>query len=189
MRFRPRSNAASCRLSASIRWIRSPVQPLGPAGRPPASAERLRCLPGAGIHSVRAQSHQLAADRHHGLQFRRLSRDQLRSRHPDLVTYAVSMSGAFDIPQRFLDGYYDQNAYFTARSIICRSLSDQWFLEHFRRNYYVLAVGNQRSAVRSECEAGACARRQAASRIVLDVWEGFGHDWPWWYKWRRSFSL
>src|ERR1035438_5746417 len=28
-------------------------------------------------------------------------------RHPDLVTYAVSMSGAFDMPRRFLDGYYD----------------------------------------------------------------------------------
>src|ERR1035441_1375568 len=32
-------------------------------------------------------------------------------RHPDLVTYAVSMSGAFDMPRRFLDGYYDNNAY------------------------------------------------------------------------------
>ena len=33
-------------------------------------------------------------------------------RHPDIVTYAVSMSGAFNIPKRFLDGYYNQNAYF-----------------------------------------------------------------------------
>jgi esterase/lipase superfamily enzyme len=24
---------------------------------------------------------------------------------------------------------------------------------------------------------------------VLDVWEGFGHDWPWWYKMAGKFFL
>ena len=32
-------------------------------------------------------------------------------KHPDVVTYCVSMSGAFDIHQ-FLDGYYDDDCYF-----------------------------------------------------------------------------
>ena len=24
---------------------------------------------------------------------------------------------------------------------------------------------------------------------VMDVWEGFGHDWPWWYKMAEKFFL
>ena len=41
-------------------------------------------------------------------------------RHPDLVTYAVSMSAAFDIPQRFLDGHYDDKRLpAQSRSTIC----------------------------------------------------------------------
>ena len=36
-------------------------------------------------------------------------------RHPDMVPYAVSLSGAFDVPKRFLDGFYNQDAYFHSR--------------------------------------------------------------------------
>src|SRR5690242_11314923 len=35
-------------------------------------------------------------------------------RHPEIVTYAVSMSGAFDIPKRFLNGFYNNDAYFNS---------------------------------------------------------------------------
>ncbi len=64
-------------------------------------------------------------------------------RHPDMVTYAVSMSGAFDIPQRFLDGYYNDDAYLHSPARLpARTLNDPWFLERIRSNYYVLAVGN-----------------------------------------------
>ena len=34
-------------------------------------------------------------------------------RHPDVVQYCYSMSGAFDIKQ-FLDGYFDQDCYFNS---------------------------------------------------------------------------
>ena len=64
------------------------------------------------------------------------------------------MSGAFDIPQRFLNGYYNADAYLHSPLDYLPSLSDEWFLERIRRNYYVLAVGNQdplfdQNAVRS----------------------------------------
>ena len=107
-------------------------------------------------------------------------------RHPDLVTYAVSMSGAFDIPHRFLNGYYDQNAYFHAPLDYLPNLNDSWFLERFRRNYYVLAVGNQDPLfdenVRLAHEFGM---KQVPH--VLDVWEGFGHDWRWWHQMAAKF--
>ena len=107
-------------------------------------------------------------------------------RHPDLVTYAVSMSGAFDIPKRFLNGYYDQNAYFHSPLDYLRNLDDGWFLERFHRNYYVLAAGNHDP----QFDQNVQLAHEFGSRQIphlLDVWEGFGHDWPWWHQMAVKF--
>ena len=107
-------------------------------------------------------------------------------RHPDIVTYAVSMSGAFDIARRFLDGYYDQNAYFHSPLDYLPNLNDDWFLERFRRNYYVLAVGNHDPLFDQNVKL---AHELGVKQIphILDVWEGFGHDWPWWQRMAAKF--
>ena len=78
--------------------------------------------------------YRLAAAGYHAMNF--------ALRHPDLVAYVVSMSGAFDIPKRFLNGYYDQNAYFNSPLDSLPQLGDGWFLDTYRHNYYVLATGN-----------------------------------------------
>jgi esterase/lipase superfamily enzyme len=100
-------------------------------------------------------------------------------RHPDLVTYAVSMSGAFDIPKRFLNGYYDANAYFHSPLDYLPNLTDEWYLERFRQNYYVLATGNHDPLFDQSVKL---AHEFGTHQIphLLDVCEGFGHDWPWW---------
>jgi esterase/lipase superfamily enzyme len=106
-------------------------------------------------------------------------------RHPDLVTYAVSMSGAFDIPKRFLDGYYDQNAYFHSPLDYLPRMED-WFLEQSRRNYFVLAIGNQDPLFDQNVKL---AHELGTKQIphLMDVWEGFGHDWPWWHQMAAKF--
>jgi len=109
-------------------------------------------------------------------------------RHPDIVTYAVSMSGAFDIPRRFLGGYYDQNAYFHAPLDYLPNLNDGWYLERFRRNYYVLAVGNHDSLFDQNVRMAHQFGLKGVPH-VLDVWEGFGHDWPWWRQMAAKFFL
>ena len=110
-------------------------------------------------------------------------------RHPDLVTYAVSMSGAFDIPRRFLDGYYDENAYFHApldylpnceRRLVAGTDS--------RRNYYVLAVGNHDPLFDQNVKLAHALGVKEIPHI-LDVWEGFGHDWPWWHRMAEKFFV
>lgn len=109
-------------------------------------------------------------------------------RHPDLVTYAVSMSGAFDIPKRFLDGFYDTNAYFHSPLDYLPNTEDTWFLEHYRKNYYVLVVGNHDPLFDNNVKmAHAFGAKQVPH--VLDVWEGFGHDWPWWHQMAAKFFL
>jgi esterase/lipase superfamily enzyme len=109
-------------------------------------------------------------------------------RHPELVTYAVSMSRAFDIPERLLDGYYDTNAYLHSPLDYLPNLSDPWFFEHFRSHYYVLAIGNQDPLFDQNVKmAHVLVTKQIPH--LLDVWEGFGHDWPWWYKMAQKCFL
>jgi len=107
-------------------------------------------------------------------------------RHPDVVTGAVSMSGAFDIHQ-FLDGYYDDNCYYNCPPDFLPNLTDPWYLDRYRRQKLVLATG----------EADICrdenirlAGIMSAKEIPhwLDVWgNGTGHDWPWWQQMAIKF--
>ncbi len=107
-------------------------------------------------------------------------------RHPDLVAYAVSMSGAFDIPNRFLNGYYDENAYYNAPLEYVPNLGEGWLLDQIRRNKLVLAVGNHDPLFDQNVKM---AHMLGTKRIphVLDVWQGFGHDWPWWQQMAEKF--
>lgn len=109
-------------------------------------------------------------------------------RHPDIVTYAVSMSAAFNIPERFLDGYHDQTVYFHAPLEYLPNLEDGWFLERFRRNYYVLVVGNHDPLFDQNVKLAHVFGSKAIPHL-LDVWEGFGHDWPWWHGMAAKFFL
>jgi len=108
-------------------------------------------------------------------------------RHPDLVTQAVSMGGAFDIHQ-FLDGHYDDNCYFNCPPDFLPNLNDDWYLRRYRtRVRMVLATGE-----RDVCldENLRLARIMEFKQIPhwIDVWgHGTGHDWPWWQEMARKF--
>ncbi len=107
-------------------------------------------------------------------------------RHPDLVTYAVSMSGAFDIPKRFLNGFYNEDAYFHSPLDYLPNLDDGYLLERIRRNFHVLATGNGDPLFDQNVKLA----HELGSKGIphsLDVWEGFGHDWPWWHRMAEKF--
>jgi esterase/lipase superfamily enzyme len=107
-------------------------------------------------------------------------------RHPDIATYAVSMSAAFDIPQRFLDGFYNEDAYFHSPLDNLPGLDDPWFLERYRRNYHVLVVGNHDPLFDNNVKLAHLFGSKGVPHL-LDVWEGFGHDWPWWQHMAQKF--
>jgi esterase/lipase superfamily enzyme len=109
-------------------------------------------------------------------------------RHPDIVTYSVSMSGGFDIPKRFLDGHYDQNAYFHSPLDYLPGLTDAWFLDQIRRNYYVLATG-QGDPLLDQSVSLARIFDSKGIPHLLDIWDGFGHDWPWWHGMAAKFFM
>jgi esterase/lipase superfamily enzyme len=108
-------------------------------------------------------------------------------RHPDLVTHAVSMGGAFDIHQ-FLDGYYDDNCYFNCPPDFLPNLTDDWYLSRFRtRLHIVLATGEDDVCLPENLRL---ARIMQAKQIPhwLDVWgDHTGHDWPWWQRMARKY--
>ena len=63
-------------------------------------------------------------------------------RHPDVFTSCIAMGGAFDIT-RFLDGYYDQDAYLLCPPHFLPGLDDQWFLDRYPAKQ--VGAGHRRS--------------------------------------------
>ena len=110
----------------------------------------------------------------------------LALRHPDLVTRAVSMGGAFDIHQ-FLNGYYDDNCYFNCPPDFLSSLNDDWYLSRYRNVRMVMATGEQDSCLDDNLRLGRIMESKQIPHW-LDVWgDGTGHDWPWWQSMARKF--
>jgi esterase/lipase superfamily enzyme len=109
-------------------------------------------------------------------------------RHPDLVTYVVSMSGAYNIPRRFLDGFFNLDAYLHSPLDFLPQLHDQHQLGLMRKNYYVMAVGNHDPLFDQNVKLA----HVLGTKLIphkLDVWEGFVHDWPWWHQMLHKFIL
>ena len=107
-------------------------------------------------------------------------------RHPDVVTGAVSMGGAFDIHQ-FLDGYYDDNCYYNCPPDFLPNLTDPWYLDRYRRQKLVLATGETDICLDENIRL---ARIMNAKEIPhwLDVWgDGTGHDWHSWQQMAVKF--
>ena len=67
-------------------------------------------------------------------------------------------------------------------------LEDPWFLDRLRSNYFVLAVGNHDPLFDQNVKL---AHWLGVKNIPhkLDVWEGFGHDWPWWHQMAAKFFV
>jgi esterase/lipase superfamily enzyme len=126
----------------------------------------------------RNQSPELAAT---GCSFGGYHSMNFALRHPDLVSQAVSMGGAFDIHQ-FIDGYYDDNCYYNCPPDFIPNMNDPWHLDRYRRMRIILAAG----------EADVCVEENrrmsgilAAKGIPhwLDIWgDGAIHDWPVWER-------
>jgi esterase/lipase superfamily enzyme len=102
-------------------------------------------------------------------------------RYPEVVTGAVSMSGAFDIHQ-FLDGYYDDNCYYNCPPDFLPGLTDPAYLDRYQRQRLVLATG-ETDICRDENLRLSGIMNSKEIPHWLDVWgDGAGHDWYWWQR-------
>lgn len=109
-------------------------------------------------------------------------------RHPGIVTYAVSMSGAFNIPQRFLEGFHNVDSYLHSPLEYLINVHDGHLLGQMQHNYYVLATGEHDPLFDQNVRLAHALGTQHIPH-KLDVWQGFGHDWPWWQSMAAKFFL
>lgn len=107
-------------------------------------------------------------------------------RRPDTVSHCITMAGAFDIKQ-FLDGYYDENCYFNNPPDYLPNTWDPWYLDRYRRNFYLLATGEHDFCWGENARLADMMRAKGMNHR-LDVWgDGTGHDWPWWEKMAHAY--
>ncbi len=107
-------------------------------------------------------------------------------RHPDVFTGFLSMSGAFDL-SNFLQGYHDQNVYHHQPLQYLHHMSDPWYFERYRRNSYVLAVGDWDICL-GQNDRMAAMMRWKEIPVRYDVWgPRQEHDWPLWQRMIQTY--
>lgn len=105
-------------------------------------------------------------------------------RYPDVFDSTISMSGWFQL-QGFIGDYMDEIVYFHSPLLYISNLSDDWYLEKYRKSQIILSVG------RGSWEEASLANVHAMERVLkakdipawVDYWgPDVSHDWPWWRK-------
>jgi esterase/lipase superfamily enzyme len=100
-------------------------------------------------------------------------------RHPYTFNSCITMGGAFDITQ-FLDGYFDEDCYFLNPPSFFVNMSDDFYLDQFRRNKWVLVTG-EHDICRAANESFSGLLHHKGVPHSLHVWgHGSKHDWPDW---------
>jgi esterase/lipase superfamily enzyme len=107
-------------------------------------------------------------------------------RHPALVSHCVAMSGAYDIHQ-FLNGYYDDNAYFHCPADYLPNLNDEGVLSRMRSMRLILAAGDWDICL-GETQRLSSILNSKGVPHWLDIWSGGRvHDWPLWQEMARKY--
>lgn len=104
-------------------------------------------------------------------------------RHPDLFDVAVALSGVYDV--RFFTGEYhgDEVIYHNSPLDYLWNQEDCWFIDHYRKNRFIVAVGQGAWEEPHVSDTRALERAFQAKSLTgwFDYWgEDVAHDWPWW---------
>ncbi|WP_443090956.1 esterase family protein [Basfia succiniciproducens] len=106
-------------------------------------------------------------------------------RHPDLFDTTIALSGVYDA--RFFTGefYGDPAVYFNSPIDSLWGQNDDWFLNQYRRNHFIVAVGQ--GAWENEHVSDTVRLQEAFNAKGIPAWfdywgEDVDHDWPWWRK-------
>jgi len=107
-------------------------------------------------------------------------------RFPTRFRGFIALSGAFDTA-RWLDGYSDDQTYFTNMVAFLPGLDDPAYLEPLNAmRPKVIATGEEDPNV-SDSVKVARLMRQKGIDVRLDLWPGWSHDWPYWKEMIRTY--
>lgn len=107
-------------------------------------------------------------------------------RHPARFRGWIAMSGIFDNTP-WLDGYSDEDAYYTNPLAFLPGLRDEGYLEPLRgMPLKVVATGTDDPNVRDSLKLAEQLRGKDID-VQLDLWPGWQHDWPYWQRMMRAY--
>ena len=121
-----------------------------------------------------------------GASFGALHAVLLAARHPTRVGGFIALSGAFDT-NRWLDGYHDDNTYFTNLMAFLPGLADDAYLGPLRaQDPKVIATGEQDPNVEDSIKLARLLAERGV-HVGLEIWPGWAHDWPYWKDMMRRY--
>lgn len=121
-----------------------------------------------------------------GASFGALHAVLLAARQPTRIVGFIALSGAYDT-SRWLDGYHDDNTYFTNLMAFLPGLDDEAYLGPLRAmRPKVIATGEEDPNV-ADSRQVADLLRQKGVDVRLDLWQGWAHDWPFWKDMMRRY--
>lgn len=91
----------------------------------------------------------------------------------------IALSGAFDI-RSFLDGYYDDDVYFSNPVDYLPGLDDQGTLQALRNTHVILTTGEHDPCREAVEHMNGLLHNKGVGPHLERVEGAFGHDWPWW---------
>jgi esterase/lipase superfamily enzyme len=148
-----------------------------PAERPERHQRYDRYLTGELFPYVRARAQRAQAGVF-GCSFGAYHAANFAGRHPELVSKAVCFSGVYDV-RRFLNGYWDLNAYFNSPVDYIANMDQEW-VARLSGVEWIVATGEYDSLVEDNRRFGQVLSQKGIPNHT-EIWPGvFGHDWPFW---------
>jgi esterase/lipase superfamily enzyme len=110
----------------------------------------------------------------------------LALRRPTRVSGFVALSGSYDTA-RWLNGYFDDDVYFTNPLAFLPGLTSESYLKPLRGMLKrVLATGEQDPNVSESVRVGSLLNEKGVG-VALDLWPGWSHDWSYWKEMMRRY--
>ena len=121
-----------------------------------------------------------------GTSFGALHAVLLAARHPSRVGGFIALSGAYDTA-KWMNGYHDDNTYFTNLMAFLPGLSDEAYLGPLRAQHpKVIATGEQDPNVEDSVKVARLFAEKGVP-VGLEIWPGWAHDWPYWKDMMRRY--
>ncbi len=101
-------------------------------------------------------------------------------RHPDITNRILALSGLFDI-ERWVGDRRDDNIYYNCPCLYIPNEYDEGRLNQLRKLDIIMAIGrDDPNIANNRWLSGALWGKGIGN--ALREWDGWAHDWPYWYK-------
>ena len=113
-------------------------------------------------------------------------------KHPDVFEGTVALSGLYrlDRPEFQISPAELPEVYFNSPISYISSLTDSWYLDHYRQGRIVICVGQgawEEEAIEDTRSLDNLFKEKSIPAWI-DYWgHDVNHDWPWWYRQMNYF--